>query len=146
MISEALYSHGKNNWGTPQAFFDKLNEEFNFTIDLAAEEWSAKCQRFYTIEDNALRQDWGKERGFLNPPYGRKTGHWLRKAYESSLNGATIVLLLPARTDTKWFHRWILGKAEIRFVKGRLVFELPGKESVGAPFPSMVVIYRPQKG
>lgn len=139
-ISRSLFSSDREDWATPQDLFDRLHAEFNFTIDLAAAEHNAKLPRFYTKEQNSLKQDWSNERGWLNPPYGNKTGHWLRKAHES---GSLVVLLLPARTDTRWFHRWVLGKgAEVRFIKGRLMF-VGAKDP--APFPSMIVIYRPKE-
>ena len=83
---------------------------------------------------------------FCNPPYGRKIGQWVRKAYEEAKRGTTVVLLIPARTDTTYFHDYIYGKAEIRFVRGRLRFtDEEGNAYAPAPFPSMVVIYNGRK-
>lgn len=135
-----MFSSATDLWATPQDFFDKLNEEFNFTVDVCATKENAKCALFYTKEQDGLKQKW---EGVIwcNPPYGREIGKWVSKAfYSSKLNNSTIVMLLPARTDTKWFHDYIYGKSEIRFIKGRLKF---GGGKYPAPFPSMVVIFRP---
>lgn len=140
MINETLYSSASEEWGTPQDFFDILNEEFNFTLDPCATKENAKCKKFFTKEDNGLVQDWGKEIVFCNPPYGRSVGDWMKKCYESSLGGAVVVCLIHSRTDTRWFHNWVYGKAELRFVKGRLKF---GGSKNSAPFPSLLAIYRP---
>jgi len=136
---------------TPQDFFDRLNEEFHFALDAAATEKSAKCQLYYTKEVDALKMSWRSAGGsvFCNPPYGRQLGMWVKKAYEEAKYGTTIVLLIPARTDTSYFHDYIYGHAEVRFIRGRLVFVdedgMPCKDAKGhsmpAPFPSMVVIY-----
>lgn len=143
-MDKVLLSSKKMDWCTPQGFFDRLNEEFRFVLDAAATERSAKCPLYYTPETDGLAQSW--DRGgavFCNPPYGREVGKWVRKAYEEAQGGTTVVLLIPARTDTNYFHDYILGHAEIRFVRGRLYFTGEDGEAVGsAPFPSMVVIYR----
>lgn len=131
------FSSKTDLWSTPQDTFDKLNEEFNFTLDPAATAENAKCKKFFTAEDDGLAQSWAGERVFCNPPYGRVIGKWVEKC---SRGGADItVALLPARTDTRWFHEFILGKAEIRFLKGRLKF---GGAKNSAPFPSMIVIWK----
>lgn len=131
------FSSKTPEWATPQEVFDRLHAEFAFTIDPAATKENAKCARFYTAEQDGLAQDWSGERVFCNPPYGRVIGAWVEKM---SRGGAIIsVGLLPARTDTRWFHDHILGKAEIRFIRGRLKF---GGCKNSAPFPSMVVIWR----
>ena len=123
--------------------FDKLNSEFWFVLDPAATNKTAKCGLFYTPEMDGLSQSW--DRGgavFCNPPYGREIGKWVRKAFEESSGGYPIVLLIPARTDTSYFHDYIYGKAEIRFIRGRLRFtDDEGNAADPAPFPSMVVIY-----
>ena len=140
-ISTALYSSRSEEWPTPQSFFDALNKEFRFTLDPCAAPDNAKCRRFLTKQQNGLTQDWGKHRVFCNPPYGRDMRQWAAKCFEASCAGALVVLLAHARTDTRWFHDWVYGKAsEIRFVKGRLKFG-DGKQS--APFPSMVAVFRP---
>lgn len=140
MITKGMLTSKRNNWETPQKLFDELNKEFNFTIDAAADAENRKCERYYTKQENALEKSWKNERVFLNPPYGRELPKWVKKAAEEAKNKNTIiVMLIPARTDTKWFHDYIYKKAEIRFIKGRLKFGDGGKD---APFPSMVVIFR----
>ncbi len=127
-------------WATPQDFFDNLNAEFDFDIDVCATPENAKCNKFFTEEQDGLSQSWGGT-CWCNPPYGREIGKWVSKAYASCKDdGVTVVMLLPARTDTKWFHEYIYHKAEIRFIKGRLKF---GGATNSAPFPSMVVVFRP---
>lgn len=143
MIDQALYSSRTEEWPTPQEFFDELDREFHFTLDPCATDENAKCPKYFTKEQDGLLQDWGNEVVFCNPPYGRKTMRlWARKCYESSLNGTTEVMLAPSRTDTRWFHESVYGKAELRFIKGRLNF-VGGKS--GAPFPSLLAIYKHEK-
>ena len=144
-MNKALHSSKNMNWCTPQDFFDKLNAEFHFTLDVAATEKSSKCPKYYTPETDGLSQSWIVDSGavFCNPPFGKQIGEWVRKAYEESQRGTKIVLLIPARTDTKYFHDYIYGKAEIRFIRGRLKFtDEDGNAKCSAPFPSMLVIYR----
>ena len=135
MINNALFSSTTDMWETPKDLFDKLDEEFEFQTDVCATKQNAKCKRFYTPEQDGLKQIWTGV-CWCNPPYGRGIEKWMKKAYESN---ATVVCLVPARTDTKWFHDFVLGKAEIRFIRGRLKF---GNSNNSAPFPSMLVIYR----
>lgn len=139
-----MFSSATDEWATPQGFFDELNEEFRFTLDPAASEENHKCEMFFTKEQNGLDRSWGGYTVFCNPPYGRDIGKWVQKAWEEhEKNGNTIVMLLPARTDTRWFHEFIYGKAEVRFVRGRLKF---GNATNSAPFPSMIVIFRRKRG
>lgn len=140
MNTEVLFSSKKEIWATPQDFFDKLNEEFHFTLDPCALPENAKCSKYFTPEDDGLQQNWGGEIVFCNPPYGRKTCDWVKKAHhESKKPNTRVIMLLPARTDTKWFHEFIYNiSSEIRFIKGRLKF---GNANQSAPFPSMVVIF-----
>jgi phage N-6-adenine-methyltransferase len=126
-------------WSTPQWLFDALAREFAFTLDPCATRENAKCPRFFTREDDGLVQDWGDEVVFMNPPYGAAIGRWMRKAYESSRAGATVVCLVPARTDTAWWHLYAM-KGEVRLLRGRLKF---GNAQNSAPFPSAIVIFRP---
>lgn len=143
-MNGALLSSKKMDWCTPQAFFDALNEEFNFVLDAAATEKTKKCEDCYTPETDGLSHSWKRAGGvFCNPPYGREIGKWVQKAFEEAqAHETTIVLLIPSRTDTSYFHDFIYGKAEIRFVRGRLKFtDDDGNASAPAPFPSMVVIY-----
>lgn len=153
MNTKAMFSSGKDDWETPAALFRKLDDEFHFTLDACATDQNHKCPRYYTREQNGLAQDWSGETVFCNPPYSR-TGNqdaWVEKAFrESKKPGTTVVLLIPARTDTARFHDYIWGgDAEIRFLRGRLVFELDGKPVLdkngrpqSAPFPSMIVVFR----
>lgn len=137
---DGIFSSVTDEWATPQEFFDELNEEFHFTLDQAANEENHKCETFFTKEQNGLTCQWGGHTVFCNPPYGREIGKWVQKAWEEhKTSGNTVVMLLPARTDTRWFHEFIYGKAEIRFVRGRLKF---GNATNSAPFPSMVVVWR----
>ena len=139
MINQSLFSSANIEWATPQEVFDKLNEEFHFTLDPCALPSNAKCAKFYTPSDDGLIQNWEGESVFCNPPYGRQLGSWVRKCREESRKLKTkVVMLIPARTDTKWFHEHIYNKAEIRFIKGRLKF---GGSKNSAPFPSMIVIF-----
>ena len=135
-----MFSSATDNWSTPQDFFDKLNDEFHFTLDVCADETNHKCEHYYTKEIDGLSRPWIGTI-WCNPPYGRKIGQWVRRALFASVAGNTVVMLLPARTDTKWFHDYIYKRdnVEIRFIKGRLKF---GGCKNSAPFPSMVVIFR----
>lgn len=141
-MNKILYSSKKVNWETPQWLFDELNKEFNFTLDSCADELNHKCNRYFTIEDNGLAQDWGGERVFCNPPYGRKIYYWVKKSYEEIQKQNTIVvLLIPSRTDTKYLHNFLYKKenVELRFLKGRLKFS----NSVNsAPFPSLIAVMK----
>ena len=137
---QVMFSSKDDKWSTPQDFYDELNTEFGFTLDPCADEFNHKCNKYYTEEDDGLLQDWKGEIVFCNPPYGRHIKDWVRKAYiEGCKPNTTVVMLIPARTDTTYFHKYIYHKAEIRFIKGRLKF---GNSKNSAPFPSMVVIYR----
>ena len=137
---KVMFSSKSNDWSTPIDFFDKLNDEFHFTLDPCADDNNHRVSKYYTIEDDGLLQNWEGEICFVNPPYGKEIKDWVRKAYiEGSKPNTTVVLLVPARTDTKWFHQYVYNKAEIRFIKGRLKF---GESKNSAPFPSMLAIYR----
>jgi phage N-6-adenine-methyltransferase len=136
MNTDLHFSSQTDLWSTPQDFFDKLNAEFVFQVDVCATSENAKCPKFFTKEQDALSKDWAGI-CWMNPPYGRAIKHWVKKAYESSLDGATIVCLLPARTDTAWWHDYVI-KGEVRFIRGRLKF---GGHKNSAPFPSAVVVF-----
>ena len=140
MNTKLMFSSNTDLWATPQSFYDKLNDEFRFNLDPCATSENAKCEKYFTKEVNGLNQNWGGHKVFCNPPYGRELSKWVKKAYEESLKPNTkVVMLIPARTDTKYFHEYIYHKAkEIRFLKGRLKF---GDSKNSAPFPSMVVIF-----
>ena len=125
-------------WETPQALFDELNEQHHFTLDPCALPENAKCSRYFTPEDDGLLQNWGGESVFCNPPYGIELRSWVKKAWEEAQKpGTKVVLLIPARTDTAWFHDYCL-KGDVKFLRGRLKF---GGAKDSAPFPSMVVTF-----
>ncbi|RKO68086.1 DNA N-6-adenine-methyltransferase [Desulfofundulus salinus] len=142
MLNEGMFSSRTGEWETPQTFFEALNAEFRFTLDVCARPENAKCLRYFTPEQNGLLQPWAPETCWMNPPYGREIGRWVEKAYNEARRGAVVVALLPARTDTRWWHRYVMRAAEIRFVKGRLKF---GGAENSAPFPSAVVVFTPGK-
>ena len=141
MNTELMFSSQTDQWSTPQDFFDELDAEFGFGLDACALPENAKCDVYYTPEQDGLFQRWYGT-VWCNPPYGREIGKWVAKAANAAKSGATVVMLLPARTDTRWFHEYIYGKAEIRFIKGRLKF---GNSKNAAPFPSMVVVFREEE-
>lgn len=134
------FSSKTDLWATPQEFFNKYNKVYKFKTDVCATIENAKCDKFFTKEQDGLKQDW-KGSCWMNPPYGREIKVWIKKAYESSLNGATVVCLLPSRTDTTWWHEYCM-KGEIEFIRGRLKF---GNSKNSAPFPSAVVVFKPKK-
>lgn len=132
------------NWSTPQAFFDQLNAEFHFTLDACASLENAKCPAFYTESDDALLQPWSGS-VFVNPPYGRQIGQWITKAIAESRRGATVVCLLPARTDTAWWQECLLYASRIDFLRGRLSFVDENGRQGRCPFPSVVVVFKPKE-
>lgn len=138
MISQELYSSKSDEWETPDSLYDVLDAEFKFNLDPCATKENHKCFLYYTKEDDGLSQQWGGHRVFCNPPYS-DISKWVEKAFRETRNDNTlVVMLIPSRTDTKYFHNFIYQRAEIRFVKGRVKFG--GKDN--APFPSMIVIFR----
>tara|TARA_Y100000034_G_scaffold88319_1_gene106022 strand:- start:72 stop:593 length:522 start_codon:yes stop_codon:yes gene_type:complete len=133
------FSSTSGDWDTPQAFFDKLDKQFEFTLDPCATSASAKCNKYFTKEEDGLAQDWRGHTVFVNPPYGRGIGEWLKKGYEESKKHNTVVvMLIPSRTDTKWWHDYAMKAKEIHLVRGRLKF---GGSDNAAPFPSAVVVF-----
>lgn len=142
-MDRVLLSSKSDMWSTPQDLFDKLNEEFQFELDACAITSNAKCTRFYSPDEDGLKQPWWDYRTWCNPPCGRNVGEWVEKASVESSLGGLVVMLLPARVDTSWFHDYIYNKAEVRFIRGRLKF---GGVKTSAPFPSMIVIFRPGGG
>lgn len=149
MNRELMFSNNDNSWATPQDFYNKLNEEFNFTLDPCATPYTAKCKKYYTKYDDGLSKSWKDEVVFCNPPYGREIKQWVKKCHDECKH-ATIVMLIPSRTDTIYFHDYIYNKAEIRFIKGRLKFvKAENKDEhikfSPAPFPSMVVVFRRER-
>ena len=138
MNTDLMFSSKTEEWETPQDFFDNLNAEFHFTLDVCSTHENAKCAKHYTKEQDGLSQDWTGETVGCNPPYGREMPKWIARCKQHGDAGGVAVMLIPARTDTKAFHEYIYGKAQIRFIKGRLKF---GGSKNSAPFPSMVVIF-----
>tara|TARA_R100000963_G_C4590379_1_gene67798 strand:- start:240 stop:656 length:417 start_codon:yes stop_codon:yes gene_type:complete len=134
------FSSKSNEWTTPIDFYNQLNKEFNFTLDPCCTKDNAKCNKFYTKDDDGLSKDWSNEIVFMNPPYGREIKHWIKKAYDESLKGALVVCLIPARTDTTYWHDYCM-KGTIKFIRGRLKFS----KKNSAPFPSAVVIFGNKK-
>ena len=135
------FSSKSNEWRTPNDLYRRLNKEFKFTLDPCSTTLNALCFKNYTENDNGLIQDWSNETVFMNPPYGRAIGKWIKKAYEESLKGSTVVCLIPSRTDTVWWHDYCV-RGEIRFIKGRLKFS---NSKTSAPFPSAIVIFKDQE-
>lgn len=140
MNKEVMFSSSTGEWSTPQLFYDKLNEEFHFTLDPCATPDNAKCQQFFTKSDDGLKKEWHKysKSVFMNPPYGRNISTWVKKAYDESLHGVTVVCLLPSRTDTKWMQEAMPNAKIVCFVKGRLKF---GGSNNSAPFPSVIILF-----
>tara|TARA_R100001369_G_scaffold55316_1_gene82222 strand:+ start:624 stop:1061 length:438 start_codon:yes stop_codon:yes gene_type:complete len=138
MINNGLMTSTTDLWSTPQDFFNKYNKAYNFDLDVCATKDNAKCNKYYTIEDDGLDQDW-KGTVWMNPPYGREIGKWMKKASESYGKGKakSIVCLVPSRTDTKWWHDYAM-QGKITFIKGRLKF---GNATNSAPFPSAIVVF-----
>jgi phage N-6-adenine-methyltransferase len=141
MLTTGLTSSLTDEWATPQSLFDQLDAEFGFELDVCASDWNHKTERYFDRFDDGLAQQWSGV-CWMNPPYGREISAWMRKAYESSGGGATVVCLVPARTDTAWWHDYAI-KGEVRFLRGRVKFV--GRDGDGknaAPFPSAIVIFR----
>lgn len=142
-MSNVHFSSKTNEWFTPIDLYNSLDEIYNFTLDPCSTKENAKCDKFFTIEDDGLKQDWSKDTVFMNPPYGREIKDWVKKAYEESQKGATVVCLIPSRTDTKYWHEYIFPYShEIIFLKGRLKF---GNSKNSAPFPSAIVVFKEDK-
>jgi phage N-6-adenine-methyltransferase len=137
---DVMFSSEKQDWATPQKFFDEINRRFHFTLDACADETNHKCEKYFTEEQNGLKQDWGKNVVFCTPPYN-KIVEWVKKCYHESRKGATVVMLIPNRTETRYWEDWIFGIARIEFIPGRLKF---GGSKNSAPFGSALVIYYPQ--
>lgn len=139
-INEGMFTSERSDWATPQGFFDLVDSEFGFELDAAASECNAKTDRYYTVSDDGLKKPWP---GIVwcNPPYGRGIGAWVRKGFEESERGSTVVMLIPARTDTAYWHDYVMRAAEVRLIRGRLQF---GESGDNAPFPSALVVFRPK--
>lgn len=135
-LNRGLLSSNTCEWETPKELFEAINEKFNFETDVCATSENAKCPFFYTRDMDGLAQEWTGN-CWMNPPYGSEISQWVKKAYESAKNGATVVCLLPSRTDTRWWHDYCM-KGKIEFIRGRIKFE--GAKH-GAPFPSAIVVF-----
>lgn len=138
------FSSKTDEWETPQDLFDNLNKIHSFGIDVCATKENAKCKYYYSKSEDGLTIDWKEHLNkldesayWMNPPYGRTIGLWMKKAYEESLKGCKVVCLVPARTDTKWWHEYAM-RGKIEFIRGRLKF---GGHKNSAPFPSAIVIF-----
>ena len=141
MNIEPLLTSNNDEWETPPEIFSELDKEFNFTLDPCCFPETAKCEKYYTPIENGLLQDWTGQRVFMNPPYGRQIGLWIKKAYEESVRGTLVVCLIPARTDTAYWHDYVMKAKEIRYIRGRLKFHLGGKKINSAPFPSAIIVF-----
>ena len=141
-VTGILQQPKSHEWETPPEFFRALDDEFRFALDAAASLDNTLCTHFYSQDVNGLLYDWTWADGpvWVNPPFGSAIGKWVRKSYDQSQDGATVVMLIPARTETRWWHDYVMRSAEIRFVRGRLRFS---GSNVNAPFPSVVVVFRP---
>lgn len=142
MINEGMFTSNSTDWETPPEVFQPLLNEFGFTLDPCCTDKTAKCYFHFTEKEDGLSQSWEGHTVFVNPPYGRDLKKWVKKSAAEAATGTTIVMLIPARTDTHYFHDYIYGKAEIRFPRGRIKFLDNGVAKGGAPFPSMVVVFR----
>lgn len=142
--TKVLFSSKSMEWATPRDFFRKLNKQFDFNLDPCAQSHNAVCSKYFTADDDGLAQDWEGTTAFVNPPYGRGIAGWVKKSYEEGCkNGTTVVMLIPARTDTRYWHDYVMKADEVRLIKGRLKF---GGGSNSAPFPSAVVVFRNDRG
>lgn len=144
VISPALYSCRSEEWSTPGDLYEVLNQEFRFSLDPCASLVNAKCVKFFTKEEDGLKQDWSGERVFMNPPYGKHIGLWMQKARAEARRGALVVCLVHARTDTRWWHENTVYADEVRFLKGRVRFLTKDGVASSSPFPSALVIFRPK--
>lgn len=140
-MNPGLYASKTPEWSTPQDLFDRLDSEFNFTLDACATVRNHKVDTYFIEIEDGLNQPWGGHTVWCNPPYGAAIGEWVRKGFtEARVGGATVVMLVPCRTDTAWWHDWVMFAQEVRLIRGRLQFE--GAPS-SAPFPSAVVVFTP---
>lgn len=139
-IHEGMFTSERLDWETPQAFFDLVNEEFNFTLGAAATPANAKCEAFWSEAEDALVQRWDGV-VWCNPPYGRQIGRWIEKGFDEAQLGSTVVMLIPARTDTAYWHDVVMRAAEVRLIRGRLVFGR-GEAASNAPFPCALIVFR----
>lgn len=140
-LTKGLFTSRTEEWETPKYVFTALNSKFQFQVDVCATSENAKCKTYFDKSVDGLQRDWSPFRCWMNPPYGKNISKWMKKAFEESQRGALVVCLIPSRTDTKWWHDWVMRASEIQFVAGRISF---GNEKQSAPFPSCIVIYYPE--
>ena len=140
MRNPALYTSHTPEWATPLWLYTFLDRRFHFTLDPCATEDNAKCDLYSTKEDDGLAQPWGDHRVFMNPPYGNDLPFWIRKAHDAALQGALVVALIPARTDTTYWNKYVMAADEVIFIEGRIKF---GGQRNSAPFPSAIIVFRP---
>lgn len=129
----------REDWETPDSIFSPLDAEFRFELDVCASQATAKSVYYFTEQCNGLARPWAPRVVWCNPPYGREIPQWVAKAREEATKGATVVMLIPSRTDTRWWHDHVQGRAEVRFVRGRIKFV---GAPYNAPFPSAIVVFR----
>lgn len=142
--AKVLFSSKSMEWATPRDFFRKVDKQFGFDLDPCAQSHNAVCSKYFTADDDGLIQDWKGSTAFVNPPYGRGIKHWVKKAYEEGCkDDTTVVMLIPARTDTRYWHDYVMKADEIRLIKGRLKF---GGGNNSAPFPSALIVFRTDRG
>lgn len=137
MINNAMFSSNRDDWETPLELFNQLDAIYHFDLDVCALPHNAKCDKYYTPDDDGLSKPW-EGTCWMNPPYGRQIGRWMEKAYKSSLVGATVVCLVPSRTDTAWWHDYAMRASKITYIRGRIKF-VGAKH--GAPFPCAIVVF-----
>jgi phage N-6-adenine-methyltransferase len=140
-LTQGLFTSRTEEWETPEYVFLALKKEFDFQIDVCATSENAKCKVFFDKSVDGLKREWSPFRCWMNPPYGRDIARWMKKAFTESQRGALVVCLIPSRTDTRWWHDWVMKSSEVRFVSGRISF---GSSKNSAPFPSCIVIYYPE--
>lgn len=140
-LTKGLFTSRTEEWETPEYVFLSLNKEFDFQVDVCATSENAKCKIYFDKSVDGLKREWSPFKCWMNPPYGRDIAKWMKKAFNESQRGALVVCLIPSRTDTKWWHDWVMKSSEIRFVSGRISF---GNSKNSAPFPSCIVIYFPE--
>ena len=138
-MTSVHFSSQSDDWATPQDLFDRLNEDWGpFNLDVCASAHNRKCKQYFSVSDNGLKQVWAPNRCWMNPPYGRTIGKWIEKAYKESMDGALVVCLIPSRTDTAWWHDYVM-RGKVIFIRGRIKFN---NHVNSAPFPSAIVIFR----
>ena len=140
---KVMFSSKSEEWETPQELYDYLNLDYRFTLDPCATPKTAKCEKYYTEDDDGLNKSWEGEVVFMNPPYGRDIKHWIKKAYEEGQKPkTTVVCLIPSRTDTRYWHKYCMRAWKINFIKGRLKFKNDNAGNNSAPFPSAIVVFK----